>query len=282
MRKLVVSLAEGRSYPIFIGESLFSEKQWIEAVAFPSRRGVLVTNTTLDRLHAETVLSFFAGEGFAMHKVVIPDGEEHKNLKTVEAIYHELLKFGLDRKSFLLALGGGVVTDITGFVASTFLRGIAYFQVPTSLLAQVDSSIGGKTGVNLEEGKNLVGTFYQPGGVFIDLSFLKTLPEREYREGLSEVLKAAFLSGGEFLHLVEKEKEALKSQDPEILEEVVVRAVDFKRKIVEEDEKEEGLRSVLNYGHTIGHALEKALGYGQMRHGEAVAVGMVGEALLSF
>lgn len=282
MRKIVVSLSEGRSYPVFIGERLFDREGWRESAFFPSKKGVLLTNTTLDVLHAGKVLSSFVQGGFTLGKVVIPDGEEHKNLVTVEKIYHELVRFDIDRKSFLLSLGGGVVTDITGFVASTFLRGINHFQIPTSLLAQVDSSIGGKTGVNLEEGKNLVGTFCQPRGVFIDLSFLRTLPEREYREGLSEVLKAAFLSGGDFLEFIEGHREAIKRRDLEVLEELVARAVDFKRRIVEEDEKEKGLRSILNYGHTIGHALEKTLGYGIIRHGEAVAIGMMGEAFLAW
>jgi len=282
MRTITVSFPERRSYTVLVGKSLWGEGGWFERVSFPSRNGVLVTNTTIETLHAERVTSFFVREGFTLGKVVVPDGEEYKNLATVEKIYHELLKLRLDRKSFLLALGGGVITDITGFVASTFLRGIGYYQIPTSLLAQVDSSIGGKTGVNLEEGKNLVGTFYQPWGVFVDLSFLETLPEREYREGLGEVLKAAFLSGGEFLHFVEEHKEAIRRRDPKILEEVVALAVDFKRKIVEEDERESGIRSILNYGHTIGHALEKAVGYGKIRHGEAVAIGMVGESLLAW
>ncbi|MEN3185587.1 MAG: 3-dehydroquinate synthase [Atribacterota bacterium] len=282
MRKIVVSLSEGRSYPVFVGKMLFGEKGWKDCVFFPSKRGVLITNTTLDALHTDKLVSSFEQEKFTLGKVVIPDGEAHKNLTTVEAIYHELIRFDIDRRNFLLSFGGGVVTDITGFVASTFLRGIDYFQIPTSLLAQVDSSIGGKTGVNLQEGKNLVGTFYQPRGVFIDLSFLETLPEREYREGLSEILKVAFLSGGDFLEFVEKYREAIKRRDWEVLEELVILAVDFKRRIVEEDERDRGLRSILNYGHTVGHALEKALGYGVIRHGEAVAIGMVGEAFLAW
>ncbi len=280
MREITVSLNE-RSYRVLIGHGLFSSERWQREMSFPSRRGAIVTNTTVGSLYAERVAQAFANKGFTLSVIVIPDGEEYKTLSTVEYIYHELLRLNLDRKSFLLALGGGVITDITGFVASTFLRGIDYYQIPTSLLAQVDSSIGGKTGVNLEEGKNLVGTFYQPKGVWIDLSFLSTLPEREYREGLSEVLKAAFLEGGDFLALVEREKEVIMARDSLILEETVVRAVDFKRKIVEEDEREHGRRSILNYGHTIGHALEKALGYGVLRHGEAVALGMIGEAFLA-
>jgi len=232
-------------------------------------------------LYEQGVQQLFRERGFDIKTITIPDGEEYKQLTTVEHIYHELLKLGLDRKSFLVALGGGVITDITGFVASTYLRGIPYLQIPTSLLAQVDSSVGGKTGVNVEEGKNLIGTFYQPNGVVIGLDFLATLPDREFREGLSEVVKAAFLSGGEFFKFFNENVESLLQRDPDILEYIIYQSVQFKGKIVEEDEKEKGVRSILNYGHTLGHALEKTLGYGILRHGEAVAVGMMGAAFIA-
>lgn len=281
MREIVVSLPEGRRYQVLVDASLFSRSDWLSCVSFPSSRGVILTNDRVGELYAGKVREFFTRCGYALDIVPIPDGEEHKNLRTVEAIYHRLLALGLDRKSFLLALGGGVVTDIGGFVASTFLRGIAYYQIPTSLLAQVDSSIGGKTGVNLEEGKNLVGTFYQPSGVFVDLSFLDTLPEREYREGLAEVVKTAFLEGEEFVMFLLAHTEGILQREKDVLEEMVTRAIVYKKEIVERDEKEKGLRSVLNYGHTIGHALERAAGYGVLRHGEAVSVGMCGEALLA-
>lgn len=281
MREITVSLPEGRSYRVFIDPLLFSQDDWLQEVSFPSRRGVILTNDLVETLHAERVQRFFAQRGYAVDVVAIPDGEEHKNLATVERVYHRLLALDLDRKSFLLALGGGVITDLAGFVASTFLRGIAYYQIPTSLLAQVDSSVGGKTGVNLEEGKNLVGTFYQPSGVFIDLSFLETLPEREYREGLAEVAKAAFLEGEDFTTFLLKHTEDILGRKGTILEEMIARSIAFKKAVVERDEREGGLRSILNYGHTIGHALEKAMGYGVLRHGEAVSVGMRGEALLA-
>lgn len=281
MRKIVVSLPKGLKYTVLIDAFLFSQDDWLSCVSFPSSRGVILTSSRVGQLYAEKVQNYFARRGYVVDILTVPDGEEHKNLRTVEEIYHKLLALDLDRKSFLLALGGGVITDLGGFVASTFLRGIAYYQIPTSLLAQVDSSIGGKTGVNLEEGKNLVGTFYQPSGVFVDLSFLDTLPEREYREGLAEVVKTAFLEGEKFVTFLRARREEILRREKNTLEELVARAVMYKKRIVEKDEKEQGLRSVLNYGHTIGHALEKATGYGMLRHGEAVSVGMHGEAMLA-
>lgn len=279
MRKLVVCGESHRQYPVFLDPNLLERDDWLQEVQFPSSRGVIITNSQVGPLYGEEVSSFFSRHGFNIQVVTIPDGEEYKNLSLVEFIYDQLLSLDLDRKSFLLALGGGVITDITGFVASTFLRGIVYFSIPTTLLAQVDSSIGGKTGVNLPQGKNLVGTFYPPWGVFIDLSFLHTLPPREYEEGLAEVAKTFFLAGGEILSLLE-EKEKIISREEKILEEIVFQSLSFKKKVVEKDEREKGLRSILNYGHTIGHALERVEGYGKLRHGEAVALGMMGEAIL--
>lgn len=279
MRKLIVETRD-RVYPVFIGYGLF-EGGILSELDLPfSSSGALITNQKVGPLHAEKVSQAFLKRGFRLSSLALPDGEEFKTLASAEVAYHFLLQEGLDRKGFLVTLGGGVITDLGGFVASTFMRGIAYYQVPTSLLAQVDSSVGGKTGVNLEEGKNLVGTFYQPYGVIIELSFLKTLPEREYREGLAEVAKAAFLAGGEFLEVLRVQSKALLGRDYSVLEDVVERAVLFKKEVVEQDEKEKGLRSILNYGHTVAHGLERALGYGTLRHGEAVAIGMMVEAMI--
>ena len=224
------------------------------------RKVTIVTNSTVGPLYAQKIIKILKEKDFIPSMVTIPDGEEYKQLNTVEKIYHELLNQGLDRKGFLIALGGGVITDITGFVASTYLRGIPYFQIPTSLLAQVDSSVGGKTGVNVEEGKNLIGTFYQPNGVIIGLDFLQSLPDREFREGLSEVIKASLLKGGEFFEFFRKNISMILGQDQKTLEEVIYQSIQFKREIVQEDEKESGVRSILNYGHTLGHAFEKPLG----------------------
>ncbi len=278
MRNLIVETKE-RVYPVFIGYGLF-EEGILGGLDLSFSAGALITNQRVGPLHAGKVCQAFREQGFELASLELPDGEEFKTLASAEKAYHFLLQEGLDRKSFLVTLGGGVITDLGGFVASTFMRGIAYYQVPTSLLAQVDSSVGGKTGVNLEEGKNLVGTFYQPHGVIIELSFLETLPEREYREGLAEVAKAAFLAGGGFLKLLALRGGALLERDYGVLEEVVEKAVVFKKEIVEQDEKERGLRSILNYGHTVAHGLEKALGYGVLRHGEAVAIGMMVEAMV--
>ncbi|MEI6156958.1 MAG: 3-dehydroquinate synthase, partial [Atribacterota bacterium] len=280
MRDFLVRV-ENKAYPVIVCSSLFSSHEWLEQIQFPSRKGVIITNTTVGPLYAEKVKKLFAEEKFDLSVVVVPDGEEYKELATAAEIYHELLRVECDRTSFLIALGGGVITDITGFVASTYMRGIPYFQFPTRLLAQVDSSIGGKTGVNLSEGKNLVGTFYQPEGVFIGLDFLETLPEREYVEGWSEIAKAAFLRGGDFLALLSPNVHSILARDPVILEELVFRSVRFKKGIVEEDEKEKGIRGILNYGHTLGHALEKTSGYGVLRHGEAISVEMMGAILIA-
>ena len=221
--------------PRFFRLDLLEEMNWLEEI-IPSSFGVIVTNSRVGSLYEERVSSFFSRQGFTIQVVTIPDGEEYKNLSTVEFIYKQLLNLDLDRKSFLLALGGGVITDITGFVASTFLRGIPYFSIPTTVLAQVDSSIGGKTGVNLPQGKNLVGTFYPPAGVFIDLSFLRTLPPREYKEGLAEVAKTFFLAEGEIFPLEKRENSFSRRRNWK----TNFQSLSLKKKIVEEDEKERG------------------------------------------
>ena len=279
MRTLNVHIKD-KAYPVVIDTALFSRIKWHDIFGPPPVSCALITNTTLAELHLPAVRSYFQKLVPQFAEIILPDGEEYKTLATTGKIYHHLSQAGLDRKSALIAFGGGVITDITGFAASTYMRGVRYYQIPTSLLAQVDSSVGGKTGVNLPEGKNLVGTFYQPDGVMCDLSFLETLPPREFREGMSEVLKAGFLAGGKLLRILKEKTRELSSGIQDILEEVVYLSIDYKREVVEEDELESGIRAVLNYGHTIGHALEKAAGYGVLRHGEAVAVGMVGEAII--
>jgi len=280
MRTLSIQTKTKR-YPVILLPSLFTSPDWFDQIQFPSRKVTIVTNSIVGSLYLQKIKNIFKEKNFIVSSVTIPDGEEYKQLNTVEKIYHELLRQGLDRKSFLIALGGGVITDITGFVASTYLRGIPYFQIPTSLLAQVDSSVGGKTGVNVEEGKNLIGTFYQPEGVMVGLDFLQSLPDREFREGLSEVIKASLLKGGEFFEFFRKNISMILGQDQKTLEEVIYQSIQLKGEIVQEDEKESGVRSTLNYGHTLGHAFEKTLGYGALRHGEAVAVGMIGAAMIA-
>ena len=233
------------------------------------RKVALVTNSTVAPLHLERVLeSITATE---IHVVTIPDGEEYKTLTTVESILDELFSHKLDRKSLLIALGGGVIGDMTGFTASLYQRGIGFVQIPTTLLAQVDASVGGKTGVNNKYGKNLVGAFYQPEAVYIDTAFLRTLPKREFSSGISEVIKMAIMFDKDYFDfLIEAD-----FSDKVTLEKVIHRSVELKAEVVNLDEKESGIRAVLNYGHTFGHVIENETNYKTYLHGEAVAIGIV-------
>jgi 3-dehydroquinate synthase len=212
--------------------------------------------------------------------IEIPDGEQHKNLDWANAIYTSLLTNMFDRKSALVALGGGVIGDLTGFAAATFLRGVPFIQVPTTLLAMVDSSVGGKTGVNHAMGKNMIGAFYQPKKVLMDLSVLKTLPKEEFLSGMAEVIKYGVIRDAAFFDYLVNNREKILSLDPDALSHVIQRSCEIKAEVVSKDECEGGLRAILNYGHTVGHALEKAENY-TMRHGYAVAIGMVYAARLA-
>jgi len=234
-----------------------------------NRKVAIVTNTTVADLHLETLKSkIHADELFV---VTIEDGEEFKSLATVETILNELFEHKLDRKSLLIALGGGVVGDMTGFTASLYQRGIGFVQVPTTLLAQVDASVGGKTGVNNSYGKNLIGAFYQPEAVYIDTEFLKTLPEREFSAGIAEIVKMAVMfDKAYFDFLMEAD-----FHEKEVLEKVIQRSVELKAEVVNLDEKESGIRAVLNYGHTFGHVVENETNYNTYLHGEAVAIGIM-------
>jgi 3-dehydroquinate synthase len=222
-----------------------------------------------------------ATAGCAVTVIEIPDGEVYKNAETLAHVYDSLIDAGLDRKSFIVALGGGVVGDLAGFAAATYLRGIPFVQVPTTLLSQVDSSVGGKTAIDHPRGKNLIGAFYQPRFVLIDVNTLTTLPEREYRAGLAEVIKYGVAIDLPFFEYLEQHVDAILSMDQECLETLILRCCQIKAHVVELDEKESGLRAVLNYGHTLGHAFEMLAGYSEFVHGEAVAVGMVLAARIS-
>lgn len=219
--------------------------------------------------------------GFEPLLLKVPAGETAKSLKTVQACYDQLAAHRLERKSFIVALGGGVVGDLAGFVAATYLRGIAFVQVPTTLLSQVDSSVGGKVGVNLKAGKNLVGAFYQPRLVLCDLSSLVTLPDREYRSGLAEVIKYGIIYDAQLFKKLERDMPKLLQRRTETLAAVVARCCEIKAEVVRQDETESGLRAILNFGHTVGHALEAISGYGRFLHGEAIAIGQVAAARLS-
>jgi len=265
-----VKLGE-RSYPIHIGQSL----RMADLPEFTSgTRVLLVVDSNVDPLHGEACQKRLAAGGMDVVKAVIPAGETTKSLQWVGYLYEKAAAAGLDRSSVVVALGGGVTGDLAGFVAATYMRGVRLVQIPTTLLAMVDSSVGGKTGINLELGKNLVGAFHQPIAVEADLDILKTLPRRDYISGLAEVVKYGVIWDAPFFALLEKHVPALLDRDPVILEKVVARCCEIKAEVVALDERETGPRAILNFGHTLGHAVEKVDGYGRWLHGEAVSIGM--------
>ena len=280
MDTITVGLGE-RSYLINFGEGVLAEIGSYCRALKTGKNVAIITNPVVGSHFLKTVKCSLSDAGYTVYNVEIPDGEEYKSFETLKSIYDRLIEFGFDRSSFLLALGGGVVGDIAGFTAATYLRGIPFVQVPTTLLAQVDSSVGGKTGINHEKGKNLIGAFYQPGFVLIDTATLDTLPEREYLSGLAEVVKYGIVLDGPLFDFMVANARRLLDRDKECLLTVIKRACSIKASIVEKDEKETGLRAVLNYGHTIGHAVETLTHYKKYTHGEAVAIGMVQAAKFS-
>lgn len=278
MSKIVqVKLGE-RTYPIWIGHE---SAPLPDGLGAPGSRVLVVSDTNVDPLYGAVWQARLEQAGFVVSRAVVPAGEKSKDLDTAASLYRQALAAGLDRGATIMALGGGVVGDLAGFVAATFLRGIRLVQAPTSLLAMVDSSVGGKTGINLPEGKNLVGAFHQPVAVVADLAALKTLPKREYRSGLAEVVKYGVIWDAVLFHTLETHLAELQTSDPELLEMVVARCCAIKADVVALDERERGPRAVLNFGHTLAHAIEMTAGYGTWLHGEAVAMGMVYAARLS-
>ena len=280
MEKVRVELGE-RSYDICIGKNILRDIGGNLKSLGLSPRIAIVSNPTVYPLYGQVVAKSLKKAGFDVLIVTIPDGEEYKDLLWVEHIYNMLLKAKLDRSSALVALGGGVIGDITGFAASTYMRGISCIQVPTTLLAQVDSSVGGKTGVNHRLGKNMIGTFSQPGLVWTDAATLKTLPGREFIAGLAEVIKYGVIWDGKLFDFLEDGKKKILNLDNKSIMHIIKRSCEIKAEVVSEDERESGLRSILNFGHTIGHAIETATGYKRYLHGEAVSIGMCLEAELS-
>ncbi len=269
------------SYPIFIRSGMLGGIGPYLKEHGIGRRYAIVTDSTVNGLYAHDLLGQLRRNGFDVaESVVFPSGEESKTWETAGKIGRELVSRGLDRESALIALGGGVVGDLTGFVASVYMRGIPYVQVPTTLLAQVDSSVGGKTGVDIPEGKNMLGTFWQPKVVFIDPDTLRTLPEREICSGLAEVVKYGMIWDSEFFGFLEGNMKRVKGLDSEVLERMIERSCKIKAEVVEMDERESGLRAILNYGHTLGHAIEAAGNYRTL-HGEAVSLGMRAAAGIS-
>ena len=270
-----------RSYPILIGSGCLAQiGQELSNKGFPQRVAV-ISNPKVDALYGRVVGDSLARHGFSHLHYNVPDGEEYKSLQTLQTIFDRLIQDGFDRGCGLIALGGGVIGDMAGFAAATFLRGIPYAQVPTTLLAQVDSSVGGKTAVNHPLGKNLIGAFYQPELVLIDIATLNTLEPREVSAGLAEVVKYGVISDYDFFHWLELNVDRLRNRDPEALIYAIKKSCQIKADIVEIDETEGSIRAYLNFGHTFGHAIEALAGYGQWKHGEAVAVGMIVAAKIS-
>ncbi|MEW6571116.1 MAG: 3-dehydroquinate synthase [Nitrospirota bacterium] len=280
MDSLRVGLGD-RSYDIVIGTGIIGGIGERISSFWQSSKIAVISNPTVFPLYGNQVSESIRRSGFDLITVTIPDGEEYKNLLSLEHIYNELLKNHLDRSSALIALGGGVIGDVTGFAASTYMRGISYIQVPTTLLAQVDSSVGGKTGVNHELGKNMIGTFWQPQLVWIDVETLKTLPRREFLAGIAEVIKYGVIYDRGLFDFLEVNRGGILNLDTDALIYIIKRSCEIKADIVSKDEREAGLRSILNYGHTVGHAIETATAYRSFLHGEAVSIGMYLEARLS-
>jgi len=274
MEQVYINLNE-RSYHIYIASGLLARLGEYLAALDVGRRVLLVTNPTVRRLHGGPTEASLTAAGFSVVPAEIPDGEEYKSLASAEKLYDLAYRRGLDRRCPVIALGGGVTGDLAGFVAATYLRGVPFIQVPTTLLAQVDSSVGGKVAVNHPRGKNIIGAFYQPRLVLIDPEVLKTLEVREIRAGLAEVIKYGVIADAAFFHWLEENLEHLLALEPDRLACAVAVSCRIKARVVQEDETEQGRRAVLNFGHTLGHALEALTGYTTYRHGEAVAVGMV-------
>lgn len=277
MRTLRLDLGE-RSYPIYIGSGLLPDSRLFTPHIL-GRQVLVVSNVTVAPLYRERLES--ALQGFTLRSISLPDGEAYKTLDTLNLVYDALLESRFNRRCTLIALGGGVVGDICGFAAASYQRGVDFIQVPTTLLSQVDSSVGGKTGVNHRLGKNMIGAFHQPVRVVCDLATLATLPDRELRAGLAEVIKYGPIADAAFLDWIEAHLDALLTRDAAALAQAVRRSCEIKAAVVGADEREAGLRAILNFGHTFGHAIEAGLGYGQWLHGEAVACGMVMAARLS-
>jgi 3-dehydroquinate synthase len=264
-----------RSYPIEIGTGNLGRSGRMMLERQPVTHALIITDMNVSETHAASVARSLDAENIAVDLLVIEPGEASKSVDTADQLWQKLLDLRTDRRSWIVAVGGGVIGDLAGFVAATFTRGLSFLQVPTTLLAQVDSSVGGKVGVNLPGAKNMVGAFWQPRAVLIDTAVLATLPEREYRSGLAEVVKYGVILDAEFFEFLEQRADALLNKDSRVLESVVERCCQLKADVVAEDECDlSGRRAVLNYGHTFCHALETLTGYSQLLHGEGVAIGM--------
>ncbi|WP_019613549.1 3-dehydroquinate synthase [Psychromonas ossibalaenae] len=271
MDKLIVDLGE-RSYPISIGENLLEQPELFSS-AISGKKVMIVSNDVVAPLYLQACKETL--KDFQIDEIILPDGEKFKNIETFESILSALLAKKHARDTTIVALGGGVIGDMAGFAAACYQRGVPFIQVPTTVLSQVDSSVGGKTAVNHPLGKNMIGAFYQPKAVIIDINCIKTLPEREFAAGMAEVIKYGIIYDSAFFSWLETNVEAIKAQQPQALIYMIKRCCEIKAEVVAQDEKEHGIRALLNLGHTFGHAIEAEQGYGNWLHGEAVAAGMV-------
>ena len=279
-REVLVDLGD-RSYLIRIQPGLLADVGRVCHELGLTSTALVVSDDNVGVLYGDACVESLTLSGIHAVRATVPAGEPSKCLKQLSELYDRAVEVGLDRKSFVVALGGGVVGDLAGYLAASYLRGIAYVQVPTTLVAMVDSAVGGKTGINLPQGKNLVGSFWQPSTVCTDLSLLDSLPPREYISGLAEVIKYGVIWDAELFDLLEQRRDELVHRDPSLIGKVVARSCAIKADVVRRDEREGGLRAILNFGHTVGHAIEKVAAYGTYLHGEAISIGMVYAAKLS-
>ncbi len=280
MQTVRVALGE-RSYPIHVGSNVIEQQLGAVTPLLAQPRVAIVSNTTVAPLYLDRVSAAFAAHGVQSVPIVLPDGEDHKDWPTLNLIFDALLRNRCDRKTTLVALGGGVIGDMTGFAAAAFMRGVPFIQIPTTLLAQVDSSVGGKTGINHPLGKNMIGAFHQPIAVLADIDTLATLPDAELRAGIAEIIKHGAIRDAVYFEWLEGNMERLLARDAAALTHAIVRSIEIKAAVVALDERESGVRALLNFGHTFGHAIEAGLGFGAWLHGEAVGAGMVMAADLS-
>ncbi len=279
MRTVHVELGE-KSYPVFLSDN-WRELYEKASGYLTSDKALIITDQHIYSLYCQEVEGLLQSLGVNTHTAVVPSGEASKSFKEAEKLYTKALKAGLDRKSLIIALGGGVIGDLAGFVASTYMRGVPFIQVPTSLLAQVDSSIGGKVAINHPQAKNIIGSFYQPECVLMNIRTLATLPDREMSTGMAELIKHGIIRDDNLLKWLEENMNKMMERDIQSLTEGIARSCEIKAEVVSQDEKEQGLRAILNFGHTIGHAIESISGYGVLSHGEAVSIGMVAEAYIA-
>lgn len=279
--KVTVNLG-ARSYDILIKPGLLDTlPKWFEEYKMTPPKGLIITDDKVDALYGYATQKKFLEAGLSYPRSIIKSGEESKSQEWLFRLYGDAIEAGLDRISMIIALGGGVVGDLAGYVAASYMRGLSYIQIPTTLLAMVDSAVGGKTGINLPQGKNLIGAFHQPSLVICDLTTLKSLPGREFKAGLAEVIKYGIIYDHKLFEFCEERMDAILAAEDPVLEHVVGRSCQIKAEVVGQDETEAGLRAILNFGHTVGHAIEAVAGYGKYLHGEAISIGMVFAARLS-